>query len=642
MKTYTFNKKEQHLLLRILLSLLLFVGLMITDKVVNLASLIGGKWGFVLPFLLFASIYALIGFDIVKKAISGIRHGQALDENFLMVVASIGAFALGIYRGFSSLPTEGFDEACAVMIFYQIGEFFQSFATNSSRKSISELMDLRPDYANLLKDGEIVVTPPDEIKIGDIIAVKPGEKIPLDGKIKKGSTALDTKALTGEFMHKSVKVGDEVLSGTLNISNYIEIEVTKEFYDSTVNKILELVESASDKKSKAENFISRFAKFYTPIVVFLSICLAVIPSIITGMWSTWIYRALNFLVVSCPCALVISVPLSFFAGIGLASKNKILIKGSNYLEKLSKANIFVFDKTGTLTKGCFTVIDVYPEENREEILRLACIAEKNSTHPIAKSILSYCNYDTEDEYELENIAGMGIRAESKKEIILCGNLSLFKKYHVPYSVADVETGTAVYVAKNGVFMGYIIISDEIKESSQETVQKLNKSGAKTVMLTGDGKRVAQHIALFTGVQEYKTNLLPQDKAKEIEKMLKEKKKHDVLCFIGDGINDAPSIMRADVGVAMGAIGSDAAIEAADIVLMQDELSDIIKAKEIAKITMRRVRQNVVFALGIKFLILVLSALGITNMWIAVFSDVGVAFLAILNALRIGNFNKDKK
>lgn len=641
MKTYTFTKKEQFLLLRILLSLLFFIGLIITDRIINLSSVIGGKFGFVLPFVCYALIYIFIGYDVVKKAFLRLRHGRALDENFLMVIASFGAFALGVYSSFADIPLEGFDEGCAVMIFYQIGEFFQNFATNSSRKSISELMDLRPDVANVLKDGKTLSLSPESVKIGDIIVVNPGERIPLDGIVKKGSSSLDITSLTGEFVPRGVKVGDEVLSGSVNISNYLEIEVKKEFSDSTVNKILELVESASDKKSKAENFISRFAKIYTPVVVFSALALAVIPSIITGNWSVWLYRALNFLVVSCPCALVISVPLSFYIGIGVASKNKILIKGSAYLEKLNNANLFLFDKTGTLTKGKFTVIDVFPEENREEILRLACIAEKNASHPIAKSILSYHSYESNENYEIEIFQGMGVRAEGKTEIILCGNLSLFKKFHVPYSVADVESGSVVYVAKNGVFMGYIIISDEIKENCRYTIQELNKSGAKTVMLTGDGKRVAQHIALYTGVQEYKTNLLPQDKVLEVEKLLREKKKKDILCFVGDGINDAPSLMRADVGIAMGGIGSDAAIEASDVVLMQDNIEDLLKAKKIAKTTVRRVRQNVIFALSVKFAILILSAFGITSMWLAVFGDVGVAFLAIINALRIGKFNHNK-
>ena len=552
-----------------------------------------------------------------------------------MVVATFGAFGLAIYRGVNHLDIEGFDEACAVLLFYQVGEFFQSYATGKSRKSITSLMDIRPDYANLKTENGVEEVDPEEVKIDDIIVVNPGEKIPLDGKIIKGASTLDTKALTGESLPKEVLEGDEAISGTINLTSQLEIKVEKEFYDSTVSKILELVENATSQKSKAENFITKFARFYTPIVVGLAVLLAIIPSLITGEWSVWIYRALSFLVVSCPCALVISIPLSFFAGIGAASKYGILIKGTNYLEKFNKANTFIFDKTGTLTKGNFAIKNVYPIEKKDEILHLASIAECNSNHPIALSIMNSYGKDFEKDYVLTNVAGEGIIAEKNGEKIYCGNEKLMENNNINF-IKNEEVGTVVYVAKNDKFFGSIIIADEIKDGAKETIESLSKNGGKTIMLTGDNEKIAESVAESLKLTDYKASLLPQNKVEEIDKIFKEKKKEDVICFVGDGINDAPSLMRSDIGIAMGGVGSDAAIEAADMVLMHDDLKDLIIAKKISKKTMRIAYENIIFSLAIKVLILILSAFGITNMWIAVFGDVGVAVIAILNAMRVNS------
>lgn len=552
-----------------------------------------------------------------------------------MVVATFGAFGLAIYRGVNHLDIEGFDEACAVLLFYQVGEFFQSYATGKSRKSITSLMDIRPDYANLKTENGVEEVDPEEVKIDDIIVVNPGEKIPLDGKIIKGASTLDTKALTGESLPKEVLEGDEAISGTINLTSQLEIKVEKEFYDSTVSKILELVENATSQKSKAENFITKFARFYTPIVVGLAVLLAIIPSLITGEWSVWIYRALSFLVVSCPCALVISIPLSFFAGIGAASKYGILIKGTNYLEKFNKANTFIFDKTGTLTKGNFAIKNVYPIEKKDEILHLASIAECNSNHPIALSIINSYGKDFEKDYVLTNVAGEGIIAEKNGEKIYCGNEKLMENNNINF-IKNEEVGTVVYVAKNDKFFGSIIIADEIKDGAKETIESLSKNGGKTIMLTGDNEKIAESVAESLKLTDYKASLLPQNKVEEIDKIFKEKKKEDVICFVGDGINDAPSLMRSDIGIAMGGVGSDAAIEAADMVLMHDDLKDLIIAKKISKKTMRIAYENIIFSLAIKVLILILSAFGITNMWIAVFGDVGVAVIAILNAMRVNS------
>lgn len=629
------SKRDKKKLIRIIASLILFFAIFITDKIVKLDTVFNGNLNWLFPFALYLIVYITIGYDVIYKAFANIFHGEFLDENFLMVVATFGAFGLAIYRGVNHLDIEGFDEACAVLLFYQVGEFFQSYATGKSRKSITSLMDIRPDYANLKTENGVEEVDPEEVKIDDIIVVNPGEKIPLDGKIIKGASTLDTKALTGESLPKEVLEGDEAISGTINLTSQLEIKVEKEFYDSTVSKILELVENATSQKSKAENFITKFARFYTPIVVGLAVLLVIIPSLITGEWSVWIYRALSFLVVSCPCALVISIPLSFFAGIGAASKYGILIKGTNYLEKFNKANTFIFDKTGTLTKGNFAIKNVYPIEKKDEILHLASIAECNSNHPIALSIMNSYGKDFEKDYVLTNVAGEGIIAEKNGEKIYCGNEKLMENNNINF-IKNEEVGTVVYVAKNDKFFGSIIIADEIKDGAKETIESLSKNGGKTIMLTGDNEKIAESVAESLKLTDYKASLLPQNKVEEIDKIFKEKKKEDVICFVGDGINDAPSLMRSDIGIAMGGVGSDAAIEAADMVLMHDDLKDLIIAKKISKKTMRIAYENIIFSLAIKVLILILSAFGITNMWIAVFGDVGVAVIAILNAMRVNS------
>lgn len=629
------SKRDKKKLIRIIASLILFFAIFITDKIVKLDTVFNGNLNWLFPFALYLIVYITIGYDVIYKAFANIFHGEFLDENFLMVVATFGAFGLAIYRGVNHLDIEGFDEACAVLLFYQVGEFFQSYATGKSRKSITSLMDIRPDYANLKTENGVEEVDPEEVKIDDIIVVNPGEKIPLDGKIIKGASTLDTKALTGESLPKEVLEGDEAISGTINLTSQLEIKVEKEFYDSTVSKILELVENATSQKSKAENFITKFARFYTPIVVGLAVLLAIIPSLITCEWSVWIYRALSFLVVSCPCALVISIPLSFFAGIGAASKYGILIKGTNYLEKFNKANTFIFDKTGTLTKGNFAIKNVYPIEKKDEILHLASIAECNSNHPIALSIMNSYGKDFEKDYVLTNVAGEGIIAEKNGEKIYCGNEKLMENNNINF-IKNEEVGTVVYMAKNDKFFGSIIIADEIKDGAKETIESLSKNGGKTIMLTGDNEKIAESVAESLKLTDYKASLLPQNKVEEIDKIFKEKKKEDVICFVGDGINDAPSLMRSDIGIAMGGVGSDAAIEAADMVLMHDDLKDLIIAKKISKKTMRIAYENIIFSLAIKMLILILSAFGITNMWIAVFGDVGVAVIAILNAMRVNS------
>lgn len=635
MKKFSMSRKEKKKLIRILIALGLFITIFIIDKVINLAGVFESSYSWLFPFALYLTVYFIIGYDVLWKAIRNILHGQVLDENFLMCVATLGAFALGIYRGVIGQEIEGFDEGCAVLIFYQVGEWFQSYATGKSRKSISSLMDIRPDYANIKRDDGVEQVDPSEVKVGDIIVINPGEKVPLDGVIIKGSTTLDTKALTGESLPRDVSINEEVISGCVNLTSQIEVRVNKEFYDSTVSKILDLVENASSQKSKAENFITKFAKYYTPIVVIVAILLAIVPSLITSNWSTWIYRALSFLVVSCPCALVISIPLSFFAGIGAASRYGILVKGSNYLEKFNKANIFVFDKTGTLTKGNFAVSKITPEENKEEILRLAAIAEQNSNHPIARSIVATYGKEIENEYTLTNIAGQGIIATNGDDNIYCGNEKLMQSKGIQFVKED-EVGTIVYVARNNEYIGSILIADEIKEETKQVISELNSMGCKTFMLTGDNEAIAKNVANQIGLTGYKASLLPQNKVTEVDNMLKEKGSDEVLCFVGDGINDAPVLMRSDIGIAMGGVGSDAAIEASDIVLMKDDLRGISLAKRIAKKTMRIVFENIWFSLIVKLTILVLSAFGITNMWIAVFGDVGVAVLAILNAMRVNS------
>lgn len=652
------TKKQKKNLKRIIIALVLFVVLLSIDKALCMVG--GGKkfpfgfsslipnedFGWVLPFVLFFVVYIYIGHDVIKKSVINIAHGQVFDENFLMVVATVGAFGLGIYTGITSHSPEGFDEACAVLLFYQVGEWFQNYAVGKSRKSISELMDIRPDFANMKKDdGTIETVAPSEVKVGDIIIVKPGDKIPLDGVVSRGNSTLDTKALTGESLPSEVSVGSSVTSGTINLTGTIEVKVEKEFGESTVSKILDLVENVSSEKSKSENFITKFAKYYTPIVVFSALALAILPPLFIGItgngwntWADWIYRALSFLVVSCPCALVISVPLSFFVGIGGASSKGILIKGSAYLEKFDKANIFVFDKTGTLTKGNFAVETVYPQEKKDEILYLAAIAENQSNHPIAISIKKAYGKEIANGYVIENIAGKGIKAVGE-DIILCGNEKLMDMYGIEFVPAD-GVGTIVYVAKDDKFIGYIVIADEVKPEAQETISFLNSIGARTIMLTGDNESIARHVVQKLGLKEFKASLLPQDKVGEVNILLNEKKESDVLCFVGDGINDAPVLMKSDIGISMGGVGSDAAIEASDIVLMYDDLRCIKKAKKLACKVMKIVYENIIFALAIKLAILVLSALGIANMWIAVFGDVGVAVLAILNAMRANIKDKE--
>lgn len=635
MEKYKMSKKLKKRLYRIILALTLFAVIFTIDKIVNLASLSGGSSGWILPFMLYLAVYILIGYDVILKAVKNIVRGQVFDENFLMCVATFGAFSLAVYRGVKGLETEGFDEACAVLLFYQVGEFFQSYATGRSRKSIASLMDIRPDYANLYKDGNTLTVSPEEVKIGDTIVVNPGERVPLDGVIISGETTLDVKALTGESLPKEAFSGEEILSGSVNLTTQIQIKVTKVFYDSTVSKILDLVENASSQKSKSENFITKFSKIYTPFVCVTALLLAVIPSLITGDWQTWIYRALSFLVVSCPCALVISIPLSFFVGLGSASKNGILVKGSNYLEMLKQANIFYFDKTGTLTKGNFKVTKIYPHDKADEVLRLAAIAEKDSNHPIAKSIVAEYGKQADGGYALTNIAGAGISAVKGEEVILCGNDKLMKDFNVDFTPVT-DTGTVVYVAQNSKFVGSIVISDQLKEEAKEVISSLTQMKAQTYMLTGDNDAIAEEVANSLNLTGYKASLLPQNKVFEVETALANKKTGDVLCFVGDGINDAPVLMRSDIGIAMGGVGSDAAIEASDVVLMQDNLKGITLAKKIANKTMRIVSQNIVFSIAVKLIILLLSALGIANMWLAVFGDVGVAVLAILNAMRVNS------
>lgn len=583
-----------------------------------------------LKLALFLIPYLIVGYDTLWKAIRGCLRGQIFDEDFLMAVASIGALVIGEYP-----------EAVAVMLFNQIGVLFEQYAVGKSRKSISALMDICPDYANLEKNGEITEVFPDEVAVGDYIIVKAGEKIPLDGVIADGNTMVDTAALTGESVPKTLSEGDEVISGTINLTGMIRVRVTKIFEESTVSKILELVENASSKKAKAENFISKFSRFYTPAVVSAAILLAVIPSLIDGAWSTWIYRALTFLVISCPCALVISVPLTFFGGIGGASKCGILIKGGNYIEALSRCETVVFDKTGTLTKGTFAITSIHakPYTDENTVLRYAAIAEHNSNHPIAKSI---CDRFTEEIphdslSEVTEFSGKGIfvRTETGEEILV-GNEKLMQEKNISFEPVT-EIGTIIYVAVNGAFLGSIVIADEIKSNSAEAIENLRKAGiGKTVMLTGDSKKTGMSVASLLGIDEVYTELLPADKVSHAETLLQQKNPKKTLAFVGDGVNDAPVLSRADIGISMGAIGSDAAIEASDIVLMDDDPKKIALAIRIAKRTLAIAYQNIFFALGVKGLVLLLGALGLVGMWAAVFADVGVSVIAILNAMRVLN------
>ncbi|MGM9858271.1 MAG: heavy metal translocating P-type ATPase [Bacilli bacterium] len=616
------SKKQIKKLIRIIVSFVLFIILFICDLVFNLGNIIqNNKISWILPFVLYLSIYLLIGYDVLLKAIKNIFKGQIFDENFLMIIATIGAFGIKEYA-----------EGVAVLLFYQIGEWFQDYAVRKSRKSISSLMDIRPDFANLKQnDGTYEIVDPSVVNIDDIILVKPGEKVPLDGIIINGESSLDTKALTGESLPLEVANNSKVLSGSLNLTGTIEIKVEKTFYNSTVSKILDLVENAASKKSKSENFISKFARVYTPLVVIGAFLLALIGGLITNDWLNWIERSLNFLVVSCPCALVISIPLSFFAGIGGASKNGILIKGSSYMEKLNKANIFVFDKTGTLTKGNFVITSINPESNKDKILKYAAIAEANSIHPIALSIKEAYGKKVDTNYQLINILGKGIIAKGK-ETIICGNEKLLEENNIRFEKND-GIGTLIYVAVNNKFLGTICISDEIKSEAKDTINYLNSIGAQSIMLTGDNEKIASSVANNLNLTNYKSSLLPQNKVEELDKILENKNKNDVVCFVGDGINDAPVLMKSDIGISMGGVGSDAAIEASDVVIMNDNLNAICKAKKIAKKTLLIVNENIVFALGIKAIVLILSILGLANMWLAIIADVGVSFIAILNAMR---------
>lgn len=584
-----------------------------------------------LRFDLFMIPYLVIGYDILKKAFKGILNKQVFDENFLMAVATVGAILLGDYS-----------EGVAVMLFYQIGELFQSYAVGKSRRNISELMDIRPDYANIEKDGTLEQVDPDEVEIGTIIVVQPGEKVPIDGVITEGTSTLNTSALTGESLPRDAKAGDEVISGCINMTGLLKIRTTKEFGESTVSKILELVENSSSRKSKSENFISKFAKYYTPAVCYGALALAFIPPIVLlimgkpAMWGDWIYRALTFLVISCPCALVISIPLSFFAGIGGASNQGILVKGSNYLETLAQTKYVVFDKTGTMTQGVFEVSGIHHNEMPDEkLLEYAALAECSSSHPISKSLQKAYGkpIDRNRVTDIEEISGNGVIAKVDGISVAAGNTKLMNRLGIAYQDCH-HVGTVVHMAIDGKYAGHILISDIIKPHAKEAIAELKKAGiSKTVMLTGDSKRVADQVAGELGIQEVYSELLPADKVSRVEELLNQKSEKDKLAFVGDGINDAPVLSRADIGIAMGALGSDAAIEAADIVLMDDDPLKISKAIKIARKCIRIVYENIYFAIGIKILCLILGALGIANMWVAIFADVGVMILAVLNAIR---------
>ena len=613
------NKKQKKMLIRIIIAAVLIV----------VFSLLPAE-GY-LRFVLFMIPYLVIGYDILKKAFKGILNKQVFDENFLMAVATVGAILLGDYS-----------EGVAVMLFYQIGELFQSYAVGKSRRNISELMDIRPDYANIEKDGTLEQVDPDEVEIGTIIVVQPGEKVPIDGVITEGTSTLNTSALTGESLPRDAKAGDEVISGCINMTGLLKIRTTKEFGESTVSKILELVENSSSRKSRSENFISKFAKYYTPAVCYGALALAFIPPIVLlimgkpAMWGDWIYRALTFLVISCPCALVISIPLSFFAGIGGASNQGILVKGSNYLETLAQTKYVVFDKTGTMTQGVFEVSGIHHNEMPDEkLLEYAALAECSSSHPISKSLQKAYGkpIDRNRVTDIEEISGNGVIAKIDGISVAAGNTKLMNRLSIAYQDCH-HVGTVVHMAIDGKYAGHILISDIIKPHAKEAIAELKKAGiSKTVMLTGDSKRVADQVAEELGIQEVYSELLPADKVSRVEELLNQKSEKDKLAFVGDGINDAPVLSRADIGIAMGALGSDAAIEAADIVLMDDDPLKISKAIKIARKCIRIVYENIYFAIGIKVLCLILGALGIANMWMAIFADVGVMIIAVLNAIR---------
>ena len=626
------TRKQKKVLIRVIISAILVVGLRITFQFADVNKYI--------ELVCYLVPYFIIGYDILKKAVLGIFHGEVFDENFLMAIATVGAIALGEYV-----------EGTAVMLFYQIGELFQSYAVGKSRRNISELMDIRPDYANVYEGDELVQVDPDDVEIGTVIVVKPGEKVPIDGEVVEGTSTLNTSALTGESLPREVKAGDEVISGCVNMSGVLKIKTTKPFGDSTVSKILELVENSSMKKSRSENFITRFAKYYTPAVCIGALALAVLPPVINiiignpAAWSKWVIRALTTLVISCPCALVISIPLSFFGGIGGASAKGILVKGSNYLEILSQTRYLVCDKTGTLTKGVFQVTEIRPAEKytEAELLKLAACAENYSNHPISKSLKEAYGKDIDPadvpESGIEEVAGHGIIARVSGKEVACGNIKLMKKLGVSCFTPD-KTGTEVHVAVDGVYAGYILISDIVKPTAAKMVSELKANGVEhVVMLTGDAKKVAESVADALGIDIVKSELLPADKVAEVEKLISEKGEKEKLAFVGDGINDAPVLSRADIGIAMGGLGSDAAIEAADVVLMDDDPAKIATAMKISRKTLRIVHQNIVFALVIKFACLGFGAIGFLNMWWAIFADVGVMILAVLNATRALKFKE---
>lgn len=618
------TKKQKKMLYRIIVTFLLFAVLMVCEHTGRMDG-----WNKIVLFVIYLVPYLVIGYDIVYKAARNISHGQVFDENFLMMIATFGAFGVGEYS-----------EAVAVMLFYQVGELFQGYAVGKSRQSISDMMDICPEYANIEEDGVLKQVDPDDVEVGSIIVVKPGERIPLDGIVVEGESLIDTAALTGESVPRSAKAGDEIISGCVNGSGTLKVKTTKEFDDSTVAKILELVENASSKKAKVENFITRFAKYYTPVVTIGAVILAILPPLILGGgWAEWIQRACIFLVISCPCALVISVPLGFFGGIGAASKIGVLVKGSNYLEAVAEMTTIVFDKTGTLTKGEFKVTDVITENgSKEELIELAALGEGYSNHPIANSIREAYGkeLDLNRVTNTEEIAGHGIKAVIDGKTVLLGNEKLMKSESIFYTPCK-SMGTVVYVACNGVFEGAVVISDTIKDGAKEAIHDMKQVGVRhTVMLTGDRKEAAETVAQTLGIDEVHAELLPGGKVEQVEALLKAEKEKGRLAFVGDGINDAPVLTRADIGIAMGSMGSDAAIEAADIVLMDDDVTKIASVVKIARKTLRIVKQNIVFALAIKALVLILGALGMANMWEAVFADVGVSVIAILNSMRTLN------
>jgi Zn2+/Cd2+-exporting ATPase len=620
------NKKQKKMMTRIIIAAVLLV-------VLHFIPITG-----IPRFICYLAIYLEIGYDILKKAFKGIKNGQVFDENFLMAIATVGAFGLAVYE-----KSGDYNEAIAVMLFYQIGELFQSYAVGKSRRNISELMDIRPDYANIEKDGKLEQVDPDEVEIGSMIVVQPGEKVPIDGVIIEGSTTLNTSALTGESLPRNAKPGDEIISGCINMTGVLRIRTTKEFGESTVSRILELVENSSSRKSRSENFISKFARYYTPAVCYGALALALLPPIVNllflhnpAQWGQWVYRALTFLVISCPCALVISIPLSFFAGIGGASNAGVLVKGSNYLETLAQTKYVVFDKTGTLTKGVFEVAGVHHNTMEEaKILEYAALAESFSTHPISRSLKTAYGKEIDQNRvtDVEEISGNGVTAKVDGVSVAVGNAKLMKRIGVE-AVECHQVGTVIHVAINGAYAGHILIADVPKPTSKEAIANLKKHGIKeTVMLTGDIDKVAQQVAGELGVDRVYSELLPADKVTKVEELLAKKTAKEKLAFVGDGINDAPVLSRADIGIAMGALGSDAAIEAADVVLMDDDPQKIVKAIRIAKKCMRIVYENIYFAIGIKVICLILGAVGIANMWVAIFADVGVMVIAVLNAIR---------